>query len=337
MPAATSAPHGRVLAGDHAGGHERAPLLPGELRDGVVVGVLPAPDVVPLVQDRLGVPVAVALHDLARLLRARDQRRRVARVVVPGEEVDRRAVRALVLEEPVAVVHVARERGTADLQLGELPLQVLRRDLEELEELLLRAAPHPGQTRLPPVHVDVRLVPDLPVLDVPLETVRPAPVVVTDDVLADPRPLGEVLGRPHVVALRGVLDALAEAEERLGAGRAHVAQVGVGHGEVVALRVVLVRVEVREHRRDVGHVVAAVHDVLGRVVRARERDARGAVLGEVAVPRVGAAAHGAVVHGVHRLHRTAVGGEVHRHRRRPRLAALARRRELFRRRYACNR
>ena len=56
---------------------------------------------------------------------------------------------------------------------------------------------------------------------------------MTDDVLADPRPLLIILGRVDAVLLFLVLDALTEAVERLRTGRLHIQQHDVGMQQLV--------------------------------------------------------------------------------------------------------
>ena len=122
----------------------------------------------------------------------------------------------------------------------------------------------------------VRLVPDLPVRDLPLVAVGPAFGVVADHVLADARPLREVLRREDAVRLadrpRVVLDRHAEAEVRLHVVVHEGLEIQVRVREVVALRIVLVRVEVAEDVGDVHPQVLAEH--AADVVQAHVRHAR---------------------------------------------------------------
>ena len=121
-----------------------------------------------------------------------------------------------------------RQKNTAARKLlsWEAALQVVRRDAVEFEELFARPLPH-GRV--------LRFVPDFPVSDVPAEAVRPALVVVADDMLADARPLREVLGRVDAVGLDllEVLNGDSQTVEDLRAGFDDRLQVGVGEGEVV--------------------------------------------------------------------------------------------------------
>ena len=271
---------------------------------------------------------AVLVHEGARRAAIRDDLLGFRGVGVPGEEVERHGVVATVGEEALAPAEIAGDRGAADLQVGELALQVLGGRLVEAEEVGDGAAPAARVLREARVgRVEVRLVPDFPIDDVELvgpcdvhcrvflvESPAPALVVVADHVLADPRPLCEVLRGKDAVLLGAVLDGLSEAEEHLRAGAADVVEVVVGEYEVVVLRVVLVGIEVGEDGVDVAGVRAA-GDAVDRVVRAGEGDARGLVVLEVAAHLVAAGLlhGGAVVDGVHRLDRAELLAEVHGH------------------------
>ena len=261
----------------------------------------------------------MAVHQLADARRLGRHVPGRAGVDVPREEVERHVVVVGVGEELVGPFLVSGEGGAADLEVGEFALEVLRHNLEELEELGRGTAPAARGEVLRGVveRIEVGFVPDFPVNDVELvregdvaggaggvHAPAPALVVVADHVFADAGPLGEVLRGQHAVLLGAVLDGLAEAEEHGGAGAADGVEVVVGEHEVVVLRVVLVRVEVREDGVDVAGVGAA-RDAVDGVVRAREGEAGGLVVEEVAALLV--AAHGrhggAVVDGVHRLDR----------------------------------
>ena len=233
-------------------------------------------------------------------------------------------------EEAFAPVEAPAERGSADFQAWEGGLEVLRGRFVEFEELLLGAAPG-ARVRAPaPVRgVEVRFVPDFPVFDAklvrPFDVARrrrgvrapaPALVVVADDVLADARPLGVVLRRHRAVFLRAVLDGLPEAEEDLRSGAAYVVEVVVREDEVVAGGVVFVGVEVGEDGGNVAGMRAAGDAVHG-IMRARKRDAGGAVFLEIAAQLVAARLldGGAVVHGMHGLHgadgNAGINGDIH--------------------------
>ena len=139
----------------------------------------------------------------------------------------------------------------ADLEVRELGLEVPRRHVVEFAELPPRPAPH----LVAVVDEVVRLVPDFPVGDFVVEAVRPALGVVADDMLADARPLREVLRREDAVggadASRVVLNGDAESEVWLHAIRDKRVEVKVREREVIAGGVVLVCLEVAKKVRDV--------------------------------------------------------------------------------------
>ena len=127
--------------------------------------------------------------------------------------------------------------------------------------------------RRPHVLDALRLVPDLPVLDVPVVPVGPAAVVVAHRGGEDLRDLVEVLGDEGVEVHLGprVLDRRAEPEEDVEAGLLPRAlQEVVRRAEVVVLRVLRVEVHQREDVEVVAHALVAVHE--RPVVRAGERE-----------------------------------------------------------------
>ena len=130
-------------------------------------------------------------------------------VPVPAEEI-RRDTGLLARGEKLPRKRLVkpRKRGPAKLQFREFAFQPLQARDEEIDELGARSAP---------ARRDVRLVEKLPVLDVPLEAVRPAARVVADDP-------GEGLGvfrmvwrieRVDGVSVARVLDRRAKAIEDL--------------------------------------------------------------------------------------------------------------------------
>ena len=236
----------------------------------------------PLVERELRARIAGVVQRLAGKRHVRDgvARREVA---VVREEVERQLLLLREGEEVVealhAVVHVlvallgrrgeetvAAAAVAADLQVRELRLEVARRHGVQLAELRELAAPLLVLDGILPV---VRLVPDLPVGDLPFEAVRPALGVVADHVLADARPLRVVRRWIDVVRLllAVVLDRDAEAEPRLHVVREKRLQQPVRVVEVVARGVVLVRVEVPEDVRDVDHVRTVDADIVQTRIR----------------------------------------------------------------------
>ena len=114
------------------------------------------------------------------------------------------------------------------------------------EVIFVSAAPH-GRAVL-------RLVPDFPITDVVVKTVRPAVVVVPDETKADFRPFRGILGRMHEALLRSVLDTLAQSVNDLRAGLPDRSHIPICEREVVARRLRRVGIEIGEDGVDVHHV-----------------------------------------------------------------------------------
>ena len=122
-------------------------------------------------------------------------------VHVPREKVQRRIFPADVLEETAAEIHLIRQRGTADQKMGESCLDGFGGDHIKTEVIFGRTLPHI-------VLIQIGLVPDLPMPDVPMKAVCPAFVVVADDLDADARPLIHV--RRHIGVEEAVTGALTD-------------------------------------------------------------------------------------------------------------------------------
>ena len=102
-------------------------------------------------------------------------------------------------------------------------------------EELLRAASPGARIHLPRLvaRIQVRLVPDLPIPYVPIESIGPTLIVVTDDMFAYDRPLLEVCWRKDAVFLDSVLNLLTEAVEHFRTCRADSLQIAVSHDEII--------------------------------------------------------------------------------------------------------
>ena len=185
-------------------------------------------------------------------------------VAMEREEVRRAVVFPDVCQEIVKAPHVVRgalglpvgaERleaaaaVCAELEVRELRLQVFLRRSVEVEVLPERAAPH--GVRLGRL-LAVRLVPYLPVVDLPLKSVRPPLRVVAHDPFADLGPFEVVLGREDLARAElccVVLDGHPEPEVRSDAvGDKGVQQV-VGKSEGIRIGIRRVGVEVFEEIR----------------------------------------------------------------------------------------
>ena len=140
-----------------------------------------------------------------------------------------------ILEEIVCPGIILAKRRSADLQVREALVQMIRRGLIELEEISVRTVPGRRHVLLPAsvLEAQVRLIPDLPVLDIILEAVCPSFGVVTDDMLAYPGPFLIVLRRNHAIFLAPFLDGLSQTVEHLGSGCLDVGQKHVGQFKVI--------------------------------------------------------------------------------------------------------
>ena len=241
---------------------------------------------VPFVEMRLGGGEAALVENLAAMRGVNgdtvDGERRL-QIKMPGEEIDRRFARFHPIEKifgifcrvvgplgeiMVALVHCVESDRTvaSDLDVRKAFFEMLGRRFVKFEELLLRAL-------VPHAPVRLGFVPDFPVFDIPPETVGPSLVVVGDDVFADARPFRRILRRNYVVWLHFArpLDRRAQPVVRLHADLDHGLEIRIGEREVVVLRIVLVRVEIRKHVRNVDVMVKTVAS--GDIVQPAVRNA----------------------------------------------------------------
>jgi len=107
-----------------------------------------------------------------------------------------------------------------------------------------------------------------------MEAVRPAVVVVSNDVRADAGPFGEIGGWVDTVGLDSelVLDGDAKAVDDVATGFVEGCQIGVREGEIVGCGIVFIGVEVAEDVGDIDEAEAAV--CAACVVEADVGDAR---------------------------------------------------------------
>ena len=175
---------------------------------------------------------------------------------MPGYEIDGNVILPHILEELREIGLRSLDTavgGTSYLQLREAFLEMFGCDGVELVELF--DGPSPGaRLGLPSAGglVEVGLVPDLPVLDIIVETVGPAFIVVEYDVFAYSRPFLVIFRRIDVV-LGGllVLDGLPETVEGFAAGIDQGLDVGIGLPEIVRGGLVRILAEIREHLADI--------------------------------------------------------------------------------------
>ena len=146
----------------------------------------------------------------------------------------------------------------ADLQCRETSFQMVGGDPVQLEILLFRTLPHMiiGQ-----VGVIFRLVPDLPAKDIQMQAIGPAFIVMADDMLADHRPLFEILGRIDMADgdIQVIFNGDTQPVNDLHAHLVESCQQPIGVGKVIAGRVIGICVEIGEHIGDIHKPCAAVH------------------------------------------------------------------------------
>ena len=102
-------------------------------------------------------------------------------------------------------------------------------------------------------------VPNLPIFDVPMMTVSPAFIVVSDYMFANARPLGEILWRINVVRLDPIVifNRRSEAIIDAATGVNYRFKIFVGKCKVVVFGVGFVCIEIREDIGDVNKMSAA--------------------------------------------------------------------------------
>ena len=107
-----------------------------------------------------------------------------------------------------------------------------------------------------------------------MEAVRPAVVVVSNDIRADAGPFSEIGGWINAVGLDSelILDGDAEAVDDVATGFVERGEIGVGEGEIVGCGIVFISIEVAEDVGDIDEAEAAV--CAACVVEADVGDAR---------------------------------------------------------------
>ena len=193
---------------------------------------------IPFVQVALGFGEAFQIQESPDGPGARGQFSGVGRVTMPGKEIERHIVltaRAQKFESKIRRNELTfhktsggSEGWTADLQGGELLFDGESNDAIESQVVVVRPAPH-GRAVL-------GFVPNLPVANFVVKSVRPSFVVMPNDAEADRRPFFHVGGRMGLPLHTCVLDALAKAVNRFRAGCAHRGDVFVSQPEIIALR-----------------------------------------------------------------------------------------------------
>ena len=221
----------------------------------------------PFVQMDLGFGIAGFVEDLAALGGRVDELFERVPVGVIGIEVQRGVMFGAVFDEINGKRFETGMGGSADLEVREPFFEFGRDGHVEFVEFIEGAEPHAGNA----LRIGaVRLVPDLPVLDIEAETVGPAFGVVADDMVADVDPLVHVGGLADEILVDAVFDAGSEPVIDLGAAFDAVADIVVGLGEIIIPRIVGVGMLVSE---DHVHVDEAHAGIFQRsVVEAGQRD-----------------------------------------------------------------
>ena len=134
---------------------------------------------------------------------------------------------------------------------------MLCRCLIHIEKLSLRAAP--GAFVGAVIGIKIRLVPDLPVFDIQIETVSPAVIIMTDNMLADNSPFFKVLRRNSSVLFDLVLDSLSQSEKGFCPCVKSGQYAFVGAGKIIGIRIFGISVKVRKYGGDIMRIRAAVN------------------------------------------------------------------------------
>ena len=132
---------------------------------------------------------------------------------------------------------------SSEFQSGELFLEFSCHLRIELKKLFLSAAP----CRLP-----LRLIPDFPVPDWKMKTVRPPLRIMAYDVRADVNPFLRILGRIDEVMFNTVLYGGAKLVKDRGASLDAVAEVVIGLFKKVIARIIRIRLKIGEYHGNVG-------------------------------------------------------------------------------------
>ena len=172
-----------------------------------------------------------------------------------------------VLEQAFAKSEVIAEGGSANLQVRKASLQVRGDHCEKVYELLWSTVPGRARPTIRRRH-KVRLVPNLPILDIPVEAIRPSLIVMANDMFTNHCPLVEILWGIHAVFLDPMLNGLAKPVEGLRPRSTDILQIFVRQGEIITFGILGIRLEIREDASDVHGVPSAVGMAVRRVMQA---------------------------------------------------------------------
>ena len=149
---------------------------------------------------------------------------------------------------------------TTDLDVRKTRTQVTGRCNIKLIELFQCPRPCTRIRKLTAfLHIQIRFIPYLPVLDIIMESVCPSLVIMSDDVFADPGPLHIVLRRVYAIFFRAMLDGQAEAVERFGSCIYHIGNEHISVHEIIRRRIIHRSAPIREHRIDVHTMLCDIY------------------------------------------------------------------------------
>jgi hypothetical protein len=121
---------------------------------------------------------------------------------MPREEIQRSPCGFYIIQESRTIFSWIGKGWTSDLQMWKALLKMLGSHFIKLMELLQWTSPAAGIC-LPSItwRIQIRFIPDFPILDVPMMSVCPSLIVMTDYVFADLSPLLEILWRIDTIFL----------------------------------------------------------------------------------------------------------------------------------------
>ena len=179
---------------------------------------------------------------------------------MPGEEIEGSVLAVSckickhILKDIKAVCYRAESRS-ADFKVGKSFLKMIESYFEEFKKLIHCTAP--GRT-IALLIACVRLIPYLPILNIILEAVCPALVVVHNYMFANLRPLFKIRRRQSAVLLHPMLNLVAQAVKDLGPCLLNGFQVFIGQDKIVGCGVIYIRVRIRKNRPNVHSVLPTV-------------------------------------------------------------------------------
>ena len=151
---------------------------------------------------------------------------------------------------------------SAEFKIWEALFEVICRHTVKFVELLLCSSPHRGI---------FGLIPYLPILNIMIESVCPALIVVADYMLADPCPLVKILWRIDVIRLYipVVLDSNTKTVKYLRARLDDISDVSVGESEIIVFGIVLVGVKISENIWNINVMCSSkrTHSIVGSHIR----------------------------------------------------------------------